>query len=125
MKHLILGIGILLLCLILCLTVTAVLNRYTEQVGSLLEQSLAQAGKGNWEAANGLLSDARDFWSRHRGFWGVALRHAEVDTVDSSFAQLSLHASNGSEDFAPACADLIQQIRHLYRSELPSYYNIL
>lgn len=125
MKHLFIGIGILLLCLALCLTVNAILGRYTQHVEELLVQSLEAAQGDDWEAADAALSQARDFWNHHRGFWGVALRHAEVDTVDSFFAQLTVHVQSGSDDFASTCADLLRQIRHLCRSEQPAYYNIL
>ena len=125
MKHLIIGIGILLLCLALCLTVTAVLDRCTGRAAELLETSLAAGRAGNWDAAGAALSEARDYWYRRRGFWGVALRHGEVDAVESLFAQLTVQARGGSEDFFVSCADLIRQIRHLCRSEYPAYYNIL
>lgn len=125
MKHLLIGIGILLLCLALCLTVSAILERNTETVAVLLEQALEEARRGSWEAAAASVLEARAFWDDHRGFWGVALRHAEVDSADSSFAQLTVHVQNGSEEFEAACTDLIRQIRHLLRSEQPAYYNIL
>ncbi len=125
MKHLLIGIGILLLCLALCLTVSAVLHRYTEQVAVLLEQALEEAGSGDWQSAGSFLSEAQAFWESHRGFWGVALRHAEVDAADSTLTQLAVHVRSRSEDFAVTCADLIRQIRHLARSEWPAYYNIL
>ena len=125
MKHLLIGIGILLLCLALCLTVSAVLHRYTEQVAVLLEQSLEEAESGNWQSASRCLADAQAFWESHRGFWGVALRHAEVDAADSTLTQLAVQLRSRSEDFAVTCADLIRQIRHLARSEWPAYYNIL
>lgn len=125
MKHLIIGVGILLLCLALCLTVTAILGQYTDRLVGMLEQALEDAREGDWASAGAALQDAEDFWNRHRGFWGVALRHAEVDTVDSFFAQLTVHVKTGSEDFASTCTDLIRQIHHLEQSERPAYYNIL
>ena len=125
MKHLFIGIGILLLCLALCLTVTVILDRHTESAADLLEEALEEADHGSWESAAATVSKARTFWDDHRGFWGVALRHAEVDSVDSAFAQLTVHVNSRSEDFAATCADLIRQIRHLYHSEQPAYYNIL
>lgn len=125
MKHLVIGIGILLLCLVLCLTVSAILGRYTDHVTGLLEETLDAGQNGDWDDAGEALDAAWEFWNGQRGFFGVALRHAEVDAVDGAFSQLRIHVRSGSEDFAATCADLIQQIRHLFRSELPSYYNIL
>ena len=104
MKHLILGIGILLLCLALCLTVNAVLGRYTEHMAGLLEEALDAGRGGDWDEAGSQLEEAAEFWRRHQGFWGVALRHGEVDTADSDLAQLTVLVQTGHEDFSPRAA---------------------
>ena len=126
MRYFYIGLAILLLCLALCFTVTAVLDHYTEEAASLLEQAAERADRGDFQAAAQLVARTRDFWEQHHGFFGIALRHAESDTINSTFRELLEYAENEcTEEFEPTCADLIAQIRHLSDMEKPYYYNIL
>ena len=112
MKHLATGVVILLLCLAICFTSLAVLDRWTTHATSQLEQALEMAD--------------REYWRRRRGFFGMVLRHTEADQVNSTFRQLVEYAQNGcAEEFEPTCADLIEQINHLCDMEKPYYYNVL
>ena len=126
MKHLATGVVILLLCLALCFTSLAVLDRWTTHATSQLEQALELADREYFDEAEALVTETWEFWRRRRGFFGMVLRHAEADQVNSTFRQLVEYAQNGcSEEFEPTCADLIEQINHLCDMEKPYYYNVL
>ena len=126
MKHLATGVVILLLCLAICFTSLAVLDRWTTHATSQLEQALELADREYFDEAEALVTETWEFWRRRRGFFGMVLRHAEADQVNSTFRQLVEYAQNGcSEEFEPTCADLIEQINHLCDMEKPYYYNVL
>lgn len=85
-----------------------------------MEQAAERADRRDFQAAAQLVARTRDFWERHHGFFGIALRHAESDTINSTFRELLEYAENEcTEEFEPTCADLIAQIRHLSDMEKP------
>ena len=107
MRYLYWGIAILALCLILCVVCTALLGVYTQEVTAVLERARDAASAGDFDAAARLAVRAQCIWESHRGFFGMTLRH------------------HIQEEFEPVCADLIEQIQHLYEMEMPYFYNIL
>lgn len=126
MKYLYIGIALLVLCLALCITTTAVLASYTEQAVALLEDAQEQADSGNFHEAEQLVRKTMNFWKERHGFLGTILRHAEADDINATFYELVEYAQNGCiEEFEPSCAKLIEQINHLTDMEKPHYYNIL
>ena len=125
-KYLLTGVGILLLCLLLCMAVISVLNSYTAYALSLLEQAQDAARQGEFSVAEDCVSGTLAFWEDHRGFFGVVVRHAEADQINTTFHALREAARmESAEEFLPACADLMEQIRHLSDMEQPRYANIL
>ncbi|MCI8525211.1 MAG: DUF4363 family protein [Oscillospiraceae bacterium] len=126
MKFLYWGVGILALCLVLCLVTTSVLSQDAETAATILEKARGAAEAGDFDAAARLTAQAKEFWESRRGFFGMVLRHAEADQVNSAFRALLAYAENRcTEEFEPTCAELIEQIRHLSEMEAPHYYNIL
>lgn len=126
MKYLYLGAGILALGLALCIVSTAALGRQTDRAAALLDQALEAADRGDFDAAEVRTRRAMDLWERHKGFFGMILRHDEADQVTSTFRALAEYAKNHcAEEFSPTCAQLLAQIRHLSEMEAPHYYNIL
>ena len=95
MKHLATGVVILLLCLAICFTSLAVLDRWTTHATSQLEQALELADREYFDEAEALVTETWEFWRRRRGFFGMVLRHAEADQVNSTFRQLVEYAQNG------------------------------
>ena len=125
MRPLVLGLGLLLLCLALCLTATLLLNRFTDHAAAALETARKLAADGDYPAAAAQVRAAWRYWEARRGFFGVVLRHAEADGVHGSFRRLLAYGENAvAQEFAPACAELIAEIRHLAEAERPHYYNV-
>ena len=87
MKHLATGVVILLLCLAICFTSLAVLDRWTTHATSQLEQALELADQEYFDEAEALVTETWEFWRRRRGFFGMVLRHTEADQVNSTFRQ--------------------------------------
>ena len=59
-------------------------------------------------------------------YFGLALRHEEVDDVISRFAALNQYAVLADrDDFLAGCAELMSAVRHLREMELPTVENIL
>ena len=126
MKHLYIGFGILLLCLVLCWVSLFVLDRTAERTTGLLQQALELGDREYFSQAQTLTEEALDLWNAHRGFFGVILRHDEADEVNAAFEELREYVRNDCiEEFEPACARLIEQIHHIADMERPRYYNVL
>lgn len=126
MKHLLMGVSILLLCLGLCIVSISVLDRWTTHAVTQLDRAMALADQELFDEAELLVNETWEFWRKRRGFFGMVLRHAESDQVNSTFRQLVEYAQNGcTEEFEPTCADLMEQINHLCNMEKPYYYNVL
>lgn len=120
------GVGILLLCLALCIVSTSLLSRDTQTAAAILQEAQNAAEAGDFVSAARLTGQAREFWESRRGFFGMVVRHAEADQINTTFRALQSYAEQGVRgEFAPTCAGLIEQIRHLAEMEAPHYYNIL
>lgn len=125
MRPLIVGAALLALCLALCAGAVTLLGRYTEEAAEALESAQAMADRGDYRGAAEQVRAAWETWEGRRGFCGVVLRHAEADTVHAGFRRLLSYGENAvEEEFQPACAELIAQLRHLAEAERPHYYNV-
>jgi len=125
-RHLYAALAILLACLILCLTVVGRLDRYTSGTAETLERAREAGASGDFGEAAERVREAFSFWDGKKGFFGMALRHSDLDSINEAFCELRAYAegANGDE-FAPACAGLIARIRHIAEMEKPYYYNVL
>jgi len=125
-KHLYAALAILLVCLILCFTVVERLDRYTSRTAETLEQARTAGSSGDFGEAARQVREAFSFWDEKKGFFGMALRHNDLDSINEAFCELRAYAEGENEDeFAPACAGLIARIRHIAEMEKPYYYNVL
>lgn len=125
MKYLYTGLGILAACLILCMVSTAALNRCTAEAASQLEQALQLGGAGEYEKAADWIEKASDGWEKRTGFFGIILPHDQLDKVDSAFRKAQIYAENkNAGEFAPTCAELIDNLLNLSETESPHYYNV-
>ena len=71
------------------------------------------------------MQDAALHWKRYERYFGLALRHEEVDDVISRFAALNQYAVLADrDDFLAGCAELMSAVRHLREMELPTVENI-
>lgn len=126
MKYLYTGVGILLGCLILCLTVTGALDRALAQTASELEQARLLGEAGELGQAAQWVDRAAAGWEGRKGFLGIVLRHDELDKAVGAFRKLRICAANGdAEEFVPECAELIETLGQVAEREKPYYYNVL
>ncbi len=126
MKYLYAALAILLACLILCIAVVGRLDRYTARAVETLERAQASGTSGDFGEAARQVDEAIALWEEKKGFFGMALRHNDLDEITASFCELRAYAGGANEDeFVPACAGLIARIRHISEMEKPYYYNVL
>ena len=119
MKHLILGIAVLVLLLALCLGA----DRTAEQVCSLLEAAWSSE---TLDEAAGQVAAAHRIWEKNRGISASLVDHERLEDVDEGFSDLQAWLQLGEEsEFARTCLSLVKQIRAMAESEKPYYYNIL
>ncbi len=91
-----------------------------------LERAREAGSTGDFGEAARQVDAAVALWEEKKGFFGMALRHNDLDEINASFCELRAYAEGANEDeFAPACAGLIARIRHISEMEKPYYYNVL
>ena len=126
MKHTLLAVGILLLCIAFSVCSAVCVIRGCEQTSDALRQSLRAVEADDLEAAADCLHQADACWHRLEPFFGVVLRHEEADEVLTSLAELEQYVQIGDlDDYRAVCARLITAIGHLREMELPTVSNIL
>ena len=123
MKHLYLGLGILVVLLILGLLGLFLLTRNLEQAALSLDQAYAQAMKGRDQEARETALYARSQWERLYGLTASLVDHGPLDEVNRAFAELE--AQEDSQELAKTCRVLSCLVRGIARREKPLYYNIL
>lgn len=126
MKHLLLGFGILLVTLALCLGGIGLLGYYTGQTLQELRMAEQAMQEENLPNAADCARSAHALWERRVGFCGILLPHRETDDVNRHFARLLAAAAARDEaEFQITCAELIALVEHLPQMERAFYYNIL
>lgn len=125
MKYLYTGLGILAVCLLLCLVMTAALSRYTAEAAAQLEQARLLGESGSFEQAARWVGRASDNWRNRKGFFGVILPHDHLDEVDSAFRKAQAYARDANDsEFGPTCVELIDILQNMSEMETPHYYNV-
>ena len=125
MKYCCIGLILLLSMLAFCIFSTAFICTYTQETTAYLEKGFQLAEQENFQDATKQIEEAFHTWYSHHGFFGIVLRHAESDEVNSYFQSVLQYAKNeNSEEFFGACAQLMASIEHVANMELPHYYNI-
>ena len=126
MKHTLLAVGILLLCIAFSVCSAVCVIRGCEQTSDALRQSLRAVEAGDLESAAEFLRHADAIWDRREPFFGIVLRHEEADEVLTSLAELEQYVQIGDlDDYRAVCARLLTAIGHLREMELPKVSNIL
>ena len=125
MKFLYTGLGILAVCLLLCIVMTTVLDRFTSEAVSHMEQARSLGEAGAYEQAARYVEKASVNWENRMGFFGIILPHDHLDEVGSAFRRAQVYAKNDNGDeFGPICVELIDTLRNLSEMETPHYYNV-
>lgn len=125
MKYLYTGLGILLVCLVLCAVATVTLDRCTAEAASQLEQARLLGEAGAYEQAARWVEKASDGWEKRMGFFGIILPHDQLDKVDGAFRKAQAYAQGeNTGEFGPICVELIDTLLNLSETERPHYYNV-
>lgn len=125
MKYLYTGLGILIVCLVLCTVSTATLDRCTAEAASQLEQARLLGEAGAYEQAAHWVEKASEGWEKRMGFFGIILPHDQLDRVDNAFRKAQAYAQEENNgEFVPICAELIDTLLNLSETERPHYYNV-
>ncbi len=97
-----------------------------ENLSWQLAQASAAAAQGDWERANGYLSQAGQNWQRYRPVTAAFTDHAPLEELERLFAQAEICRSLSLEaDCAYVCSSLSQICKAIAESmELP-WWNML
>lgn len=122
MKYLWIGVVILALLLIVCLSVNAILGNYTQQVEALLARAIEAAQKEQYGTAADCAKKAADAWQTHLHFYASVLCHDETDEITAGFAELQVVED---AEFLQTAAMLLSRLQHISELDLPLLHNIL
>ena len=126
MKHLWIGISLLL-----CLLVAGFFSSYgVQQVQKPLTAQLEQAAEASfredWDRAEELFAAARTRWEQYRKFLAAFVEHEPMEQIDSLFRELALYQK--AKDFvlfAGVCRRLSQLTEAIGEAHRLSWWNLL
>lgn len=126
MRHVLLSCLIFLLALSFCLFSMIHIRSVCQKTLALLSDAQQSAGQYDFDSCQTSLRAAMAHWQRYERYFGLTLRHEEIDDVLERFAALSQYAAlHDRDDFLAGCAELSFAIEHIRQMELPSIENIL
>ena len=123
MKHLYLGLGILIVLLVLGLLSLFLLTRGLEEAVLTLDRAYALALRGRAREARETALSARSQWEGLYGLTASLVDHGPLDEVNRAFAELETRQE--PRDLAESCRVLSCLISGIARREKPLYYNFL
>lgn len=128
MKRIWAATGLLVLLLLLSTCNIWYLNRLVSGVTQQLEQAQAHLANDNWEEALSLTQSAHGQFTGSAFFLHTALRHSDIDQVETSFQEVLAFLAGQERqpaEYAAANARLINQLELLVEAELPTLQNLL
>lgn len=126
MRHVILSVLILALVLTFCIVSSSTVSRACNDTLHLLRAAQHEAAAGQMHAALTLLRGAEQQWRQHEHFFGVVLRHDEIDDVVKNFSAARQYAlTRDLDEFLAVCASLSATVEHIRDMTRASYHNIL
>ena len=126
MKYTLLSLGLLALCLVFCLFSMQTVTVTCERTSDALQASLSAVQKQALSQAEDALSEAETLWQEKAAFFGIVLRHEQIDEIVTGFAELHQYAQIGDlDDYQATCARLLTALGHLADMEKPTLENIL
>lgn len=98
----------------------------TEEVLGHLEAAQNEAGREQWEAADGQIKTAQEIWEKHSGYLHNTLQHRDVDNVDLTFRETAqfLYSRKWGE-FSASNARLMEQLTLMGGTEQLTLQNVL
>ena len=125
-KYILISAVIVLLCLAFCLVSSMTVRTVCGQVIGLLERSTLCARNGDLSGAAAALRSAERIWASREAFFGVALRHEEMDQIFTGFAAMREYVHlQDLDDYLASAAEMVSSLEHLRDMELPLLHNIL
>ena len=120
-------IYILLFCILIsaCLGSAIYVSNTIYVTETFLQNALIFQEKGNNQQAAAEVHNAAEHWKRCQSWFGMLLKHEEIDTVEGEFSSLQAYVnSKDQDDFRSNCASLLSTLQHIREMEWPYWENI-
>lgn len=126
MKHLWIGLS-LLLCLLVAGSVSSYgVQRVQKPVTAQLKQAAEAGLREDWEQAEVFFAAAQDRWETYRKFLAAFVEHAPMEEADSLFGELKLYQeAKNPVLFAGVCGRLSQLTQAIGDAHRLSWWNLL
>ncbi len=126
MKFFWLPTGVLALLLGLSLWNAAAVKGLTEPWCASLARAEASAERGDWDAAESILSETRADWEARHPYFHIVTAHDELDEADALFAQAESFAAERDEgELRASLAALAVQLRVIAEMQQLTLKNVL
>ena len=126
MGRFLLGLGILVILLALCLSVTVLTQRSQASICHLLEEAAQLALAGKTDISLSLIGQAQQRWQRQWHRVAAYSQHDPMDEIDSLFAQLEAYGRGGyGVHMAAMCGRLAQLIDAIADAQCLTWWNLL
>lgn len=126
MKVIIISLAVLILSMFLCIANMFVINRKTEVMLSLVNESLASVREGDLKTGREKLAEAQILWERDKTYFCCVLRHSETDEIYTQFQTAMGSLDSGDKkDFSSQCSMLISHIELIQETEALTFGNIM
>lgn len=122
MKHLWIGIAILTVLFVLCISVNKTLAHTTNTVRTELQAAKQCAAVKDYGAASAHAKKAADEWNTHLRFFASVLCHDETDEITAALAQLQVVEK---AEFLQTVSTLLARLSHIEEMDRPLLHNIL
>ena len=126
MKHLILPSILLITLLVFSIFSAMFVTSTIDQTEADLVQAVFHHNLQETDKMAAFLAQTTEYWTSRQFFFGMVLKHEEVDQVSGELERLrSYAASDDSDDFLSNCAALLATLDHIREMEWPYLQNIL
>lgn len=126
MKHLCMGLGVLLVMLLIGIFLCSMLNTRLDAAVDSLSDALEAAWGNNFELAQEALAQTQEAWDRLSTMASSVLDHEDLESAELMLSRLTAAAKSGQwEEFTLQCQELLTLLRQIIRNELPVLENIL
>ena len=126
MKHLCMGLGVLLVMLLIGIFLCSMLNTRLDAAADSLSNALEAAWGNNFELAQEALAQTQEAWDRLYTMASSVLDHDDLESAELMLSRLTAAAKSGQwEEFTLQCQELLTLLRQIIRNELPVLENIL
>ena len=126
MKQLKIGIALLLAVLVLALGVSIAMHSVHTQISDTLQQAENFAEQSDYYLCTVRAGEAYAKWQRHWHSIAACTDHADMDQIDSAFAELRAYSASGqTQELAACCAKLFSLVNAIADSQCLCWWNLL